>query len=338
MRRIGHIEDIASANVDLSSFTPAPPVTAFVKTWFSDPELDAAARRYLAATQQIAKEYLPAVAKHPDLIPGNYPDYLSYKAALAKTPNVLATDLPGWSAYDSAERVYEQLLPADLPSDHKYAVKYGKGTRAREEGVFMGAREEFASPVAWEPNRGPLRFGVFQKTSSPGKIPNVAITRGKWGSQTVPAVATPTASTVSREDIGQAIIPAGQPGSRDKDNVKRLQKALTRAGFPPKTPTGAIDIIDGVYGKGTISAVKAFQKSYGKGLEVDGVAGPGTIAALTTVSAAGLGVVGNPTSQLVGAVAGAVLGYNYGSKGMSKEASAVIGGIGGLLLGRWLGG
>lgn len=44
------------------------------------------------------------------------------------------------------------------------------------------------------------------------------------------------------------------------------------------------------------------------------------------------------TSVLPGvvAVAGAALGYNYGSKGMSREMSAVIGGVGGFLLGRWL--
>lgn len=44
------------------------------------------------------------------------------------------------------------------------------------------------------------------------------------------------------------------------------------------------------------------------------------------------------SSAVIGSLAGALLGYNYGSKGMSREASAAIGGVGGFLLGRWLGG
>lgn len=43
-------------------------------------------------------------------------------------------------------------------------------------------------------------------------------------------------------------------------------------------------------------------------------------------------------APVITSLLGALLGYNYGSKGMSREASAVIGGVGGFLIGRWAGG
>ena len=52
-------------------------------------------------------------------------------------------------------------------------------------------------------------------------------------------------------------------GSKGSD-VKRLQNALKSMGYYNIA-------VDGIYGKGTVAAVKAFQ--YAKGLTVDGVAG-----------------------------------------------------------------
>ncbi len=54
------------------------------------------------------------------------------------------------------------------------------------------------------------------------------------------------------------------------EKVKRLQEALNR--------NGAAVTIDSNYGRGTKTAVEAFQKS--KGLDADGVAGPATLRAL----------------------------------------------------------
>ncbi|MHC4392686.1 MAG: peptidoglycan-binding domain-containing protein [Planctomycetota bacterium] len=59
-------------------------------------------------------------------------------------------------------------------------------------------------------------------------------------------------------------------GSRGPQ-VGRLQSRLVALGFDPGTP-------DGIYGRKTESAVKAFQTS--KGLVADGIAGPQTFAAL----------------------------------------------------------
>jgi peptidoglycan hydrolase-like protein with peptidoglycan-binding domain len=53
--------------------------------------------------------------------------------------------------------------------------------------------------------------------------------------------------------------------------VKQLQDRLKEKGFNPGT-------IDGVFGLGTKSAVRAFQKA--NGLEADGVVGPATWKAL----------------------------------------------------------
>jgi len=54
-------------------------------------------------------------------------------------------------------------------------------------------------------------------------------------------------------------------------NMMEIQKALKNAGFDPGP-------IDGVTGRVTLSAIKAFQES--KGLVVDGIVGPKTAAAL----------------------------------------------------------
>ena len=55
------------------------------------------------------------------------------------------------------------------------------------------------------------------------------------------------------------------------ETVERIQRALTVRGFLP----GAID---GIWGRRTIAAIKAFQKS--QGLEADGIVGANTSAAL----------------------------------------------------------
>ena len=59
------------------------------------------------------------------------------------------------------------------------------------------------------------------------------------------------------------------------DEVADLQRALKQLGYYTKT-------IDGAYGSGTKSAVRAFQKA--QGLSVDGVAGPKTIAKLEALT------------------------------------------------------
>src|SRR5262245_24049987 len=59
--------------------------------------------------------------------------------------------------------------------------------------------------------------------------------------------------------------------------ISEIQSALRAAGFDP----GAVD---GVWGRRTIAAVRAFQRE--KGLKVDGVVGPGTLNALATAPAA----------------------------------------------------
>ena len=55
------------------------------------------------------------------------------------------------------------------------------------------------------------------------------------------------------------------------EDVNELQQLLMQAGFDPGT-------VDGVFGPGTESAVKAFQAS--RGLLVDGIVGRQTLAAL----------------------------------------------------------
>jgi uncharacterized protein (TIGR02594 family) len=58
--------------------------------------------------------------------------------------------------------------------------------------------------------------------------------------------------------------------------IREIQTALAKAGYLPGP-------IDGIWGRQTAAAVRAFQKD--KGLAVDGIAGPQTLAALAALSA-----------------------------------------------------
>lgn len=59
-------------------------------------------------------------------------------------------------------------------------------------------------------------------------------------------------------------------------NMRELQQRLAALGYE-------VGPLDGIMGRRTMAAIKAFQKS--KGLDADGIAGPKTIAALTPTSA-----------------------------------------------------
>jgi hypothetical protein len=92
-----------------------------------------------------------------------------------------------------------------------------------------------------------------------------------------PAVATPAAGTTPSKPVPPASIMAeGSSGT----NVAALQKKLGEQGFAPGET-------DGNFGKGTQTAVMAFQKS--KNLNADGVVGAKTAAALGLDASQGAG-------------------------------------------------
>ena len=75
-------------------------------------------------------------------------------------------------------------------------------------------------------------------------------------------------------------------GSRGSE-VTRLQNALKELGFYSMT-------VDGIYGRGTLAAVKAYQRA--NGLKADGIAGPKTMAKL--YGSAGREAYANMTSRV----------------------------------------
>ncbi len=92
-------------------------------------------------------------------------------------------------------------------------------------------------------------------------------------------------------------------------NVSSLQTALSRLGYYD-------DSVDGIYGKGTRSAVRAFQKAYG--LSVDGVAGPATLAKIADLT--GIQIGDTPAG---GESSGS---GNTGSSDKEEEDSPAVGG------------
>ena len=96
------------------------------------------------------------------------------------------------------------------------------------------------------------------------------------------------------------------PGQRG-DDVRTLQTTLKDKGLY----TGPID---GIYGAGTVAAVKAFQAKNGGGLTVDGYAGAKTLAALyggrhyPNVSGLQVGNFSVPSGALIGAGLGGLVG------------------------------
>jgi peptidoglycan hydrolase-like protein with peptidoglycan-binding domain len=88
--------------------------------------------------------------------------------------------------------------------------------------------------------------------------------------------------------------------------VKDLQEKLKELGFDPNG-------VDGNFGPGTESAVRAFQNS--KGLDADGKAGPNTIAAIQSASGAGggggaAGGAGAETATSTASAAGGAVSAN----------------------------
>jgi uncharacterized protein (TIGR02594 family) len=69
------------------------------------------------------------------------------------------------------------------------------------------------------------------------------------------------------------------------DKVGKIQEALRQQGFDPGD-------VDGVWGRKTIAAVRAFQAA--KGLEVDGVVGPQTAGALLGAGSGGGAMTSGP--------------------------------------------
>ena len=89
-------------------------------------------------------------------------------------------------------------------------------------------------------------------------------------------VAKPTSTTVVSEDVARRTasqMPVLRYGSRG-ETVKLLQRLLNKVGYNIS--------VDGIFGKQTLSAVKAFQKRMG--LAVDGIVGINTWTALFKVA------------------------------------------------------
>jgi uncharacterized protein (TIGR02594 family) len=94
---------------------------------------------------------------------------------------------------------------------------------------------------------------------------------------------------VARDNAGTQV-GVGHGGCEMSEAIRKVQEALARQGFSP----GAID---GIWGRQTLRAVRAFQAK--AGLAVDGVVGPATTAALFAPPAGGPPGVQPPPPPIV---------------------------------------
>lgn len=99
--------------------------------------------------------------------------------------------------------------------------------------------------------------------------------------------------------VGAIVSPQTQPSvSRTADEIREYQAQLLKLGYRQ------LGTVDGVAGKKTRAAIRAFQKA--NGLEVDGIVGPATRAALVRALDAKLTVQASSGAGGAGAMAGAL--------------------------------
>ncbi len=137
-----------------------------------------------------------------------------------------------------------------------YAIHGNNNPSSIGKYVSAGCIRMHNDQVLWLYNKVAVGTPVIITTSDL-TLNRIAVKNGYAVTGNVP-VSGPAASITLRK------------GSRGPA-VKQLQQKLYARGFNPNG-------IDGVYGNGTVTAVKKFQKS--KKLKADGVAGPSTLNAL----------------------------------------------------------
>lgn len=103
-------------------------------------------------------------------------------------------------------------------------------------------------------------------------------------------------------------------GSRG-DEVRQIQEKLKRWGYY----TGSVD---GIYGSGTLSAVKAFQRK--NGLVVDGIAGPKTLAAMGIMGSSNSGGSTTSNSSNINLLARLIYGE---ARGESYTGQVAVGAV-----------
>ena len=147
---------------------------------------------------------------------------------------------------------------------------YGKGTVAAVK-AFQRASGLKADGIAGAKTLGRLYESGPAESSGGGESAAVPVE---------PENPAPDAPGSSESPVSLASYTKLTTGSRG-EGVAALQNALKELGFYTKS-------VDGVYGRGTAAAVKAFQKQYH--LTVDGVAGKKTLTALDIARASSLPV------------------------------------------------
>lgn len=137
-----------------------------------------------------------------------------------------------------------------------YAIHGNNNPSSIGKYVSAGCVRMYNDQVLWLFNTVAINTPVIITTSNKS-LNDIAIANGYKVSGSV-AVSNPTISkSLKQGDRGPA--------------VKNLQTKLHKLGFNPNG-------IDGIYGKGTVNAVKKFQVS--RKLKADGIAGPVTLKAL----------------------------------------------------------
>ena len=180
-------------------------------------------------------------------------------------PTPTPTPKPDTNDYDVPTR---SLRKGDTGSDVKSVQR-----RLKELGYYTGSLDgdygtgTFNAVKAFQKNNGLTADGIAGNATYKKLYSDKAVAAGSAATPTPTPKPTPTPTPAPTYDIPQRTLRSGDEG----EDVKTVQKRLKELKYYAKS-------IDGKYGSGTISAVKAFQTR--AGLTADGICGTKTIKKL----------------------------------------------------------
>jgi len=248
---------------------------------------DAAARLYLDNRRDIAAAH--ARSGHPFLSGKPEPDgldmYMAHQQGAAGYRSIQAALADGaFTRADTRPHLLNNISPRDI--QQLTGVSYGQFSQQSDQQMartFVNYWDtKFDRIRIPEKGIGPARPASQSEGTPPSHSSSHVVERANSRPTERQSTHAPTSATARSANADGELI-AGEHG-RD---VTRLQRSLNRLGYTDAHGHALKE--DGLFGRNTVEAVKAFQRAHA--LDADGVAGAKTQGALTKADA---GLLTNP--------------------------------------------